>query len=273
VFVAAGSIVAGICRAHHIADVVEETSFVLSVSGWSLIWAAFCWVCYLGCEPPLRRHMPQVLTAWTRLLAGRFRDAVVGRDLLIGVLGGVIAVALASIRFRLVPGRNADLVVYHALESLQSWRRFAFIEILAVMDAIETAFAAALLVALVRPIVKRVSVAACAVALIAVPITIGGIPLSASDAALAVAVVLIDAVVLVRGGLLALATLFVVERLLVAVPLTRDVGAWYFPASTITLALVIALALYAALIARLGPGAHSPAVRGRLATAGTAQAS
>src|SRR5207237_1567191 len=87
VFVAVGSISAGIFRAHHVANVVEEISFVLSVSGWSLIWAAFCWVCYLACEPSLRRHAPQVLAAWTRLLAGRFGDPVVGRDVLIGVLG------------------------------------------------------------------------------------------------------------------------------------------------------------------------------------------
>jgi serine/threonine-protein kinase len=273
VFVAVGSILAGISRAHHVANVVEETSFVLSVSGWSLIWAAFCCVCYLGCEPPLRRHAPQVLAASTRLLAGRFRDAVVGRDVLIGVLGGVIVVTLASIRFRLVPGRNADLVLYHALESLQSWRRFTFVEILGVMDAIETALAAALLVALVRPIVRRVGIAACAVALIAVPVTIGGIPLSAIDAALAVAIMLVDAVVFVRGGLLALATLYTVERFLVAVPLTLDAGEWYFPASTITLALVIALAVYAALVTCFGSTVHPSVARSRLATAATSRSS
>src|SRR5262249_2572750 len=195
IIVLGGGVVAGLPRAHHVPSVIEETSFVLGVTGWSAIWAAFCWVGYLGLEPPLRRHAPQVLGAWTRVFAGRLRDSVVGRDVLIGVAGGLALVALATIRFRLWPDRSAAMVLYHALETLRSWRRFTFVQLLAALDAVQTAVAAGLLVALVRPIVRRVTVAACLVALLSIPISIGGIPLSPKDGALAATVMLIGAVI------------------------------------------------------------------------------
>ena len=161
VFAALVGIAIGLLRAHHVPDVVEETSFVLGLSGWCVMWAVFCWVCYLAIEPPLRRHAPHVLAAWTRLLSGRVRDPVVGREVLLGVVGGIVVIALATLRFRLVPLRNADLVLYHALESLQGWRRFAYVETLGLLDAVETALAGALLVVLVRSVARSVGVAAC----------------------------------------------------------------------------------------------------------------
>jgi serine/threonine-protein kinase len=245
-FVAFGGIAAGLLRAHHVPDIVEETSFVLGLSGWCLTWAAFCWAAYLAFEPAIRRYAPQTLGASTRLLAGRFRDAVIGRDVLVGVFGGLVVVALAAARFHLAPARSADLILYPALESTLSWRRFAFVHLFGVTDAVETALAAALLVTLVRPVVRHVAIAACVVALLATPVTIGGLPISWVDMVLAVSVMLTSAVVFVRAGLLALATLYAVERLLVRVPITLDTGAWYFPASAITLGLVAALACYGA---------------------------
>src|SRR5262249_38366399 len=248
IIVLGGGVVAGLLRAHHVPSVIEETSFVLGVTGWSAIWAAFCWVGYLGLEPPLRRHAPQVLGAWTRVFAGRLRDSVVGRDVLIGVAGGLALVALATIRFRLWPDRSADMVLYHALETLRSWRRFTFVQLLAALDAVQTAVAAGLLVALLRPIVRRGTVAACLVALLSIPISIGGIPLSPKDGALAATVMLIGAVIFLRAGLLALAITFAVERLIAGVPITLDGGSWYFPRSLASLLVVAALVVYGAMV-------------------------
>jgi serine/threonine-protein kinase len=50
---------------------------------------------YLALEPIVRRRNPEWLTSWTRLLAGRWLDPLVGRDLLIGTAAGV-AIGLAS---------------------------------------------------------------------------------------------------------------------------------------------------------------------------------
>jgi hypothetical protein len=46
--------------------------------------ALLTWVGYVACEPYVRRLWPEVLVSWTRVLAGRLRDPLVGRDVLAG---------------------------------------------------------------------------------------------------------------------------------------------------------------------------------------------
>jgi serine/threonine-protein kinase len=55
----------------------------------ALLAAGFATAGYLALEPVMRRRCPHRLTAWTRLTGGRWRDPLVGRDVLIGVLLGV----------------------------------------------------------------------------------------------------------------------------------------------------------------------------------------
>jgi serine/threonine-protein kinase len=52
--------------------------------------AAACWVSYLALEPVVRRRWPDTLVSWTRLLRGRVLDPLVGRDVLVGVMGGIV---------------------------------------------------------------------------------------------------------------------------------------------------------------------------------------
>jgi hypothetical protein len=54
------------------------------------------YVMYLAIEPYLRRRWPDRLIAWSRLLAGRFNDPMVGRDTLVGVVGGTAYALLAA---------------------------------------------------------------------------------------------------------------------------------------------------------------------------------
>ena len=55
------------------------------------------WVCYLGFEPAVRRMWPHLLIASTRLLDLRWRDPLVGRALLAGVLVGLLYQVEASV--------------------------------------------------------------------------------------------------------------------------------------------------------------------------------
>jgi serine/threonine-protein kinase len=67
--------------------------------GEVLLVGGFAWVLYLAAEPYVRRRWPRTLVGWARLVGGRFRDPLVGRDLLLGVLlGGGTCVLLAVIR-------------------------------------------------------------------------------------------------------------------------------------------------------------------------------
>jgi hypothetical protein len=49
---------------------------------------------YIAAEPYLRRLWPDLLISWTRLVTGRVRDPLVGRDILIGSSVGALAYAL-----------------------------------------------------------------------------------------------------------------------------------------------------------------------------------
>src|SRR5687768_18051298 len=44
---------------------------------------AIPWIAYLAGEPFVRRRWPWQVISWNRLLAGRWRDPLVGRDVLI----------------------------------------------------------------------------------------------------------------------------------------------------------------------------------------------
>src|SRR5262249_55485567 len=61
--------------------------FILAASGAVFLSAVF-YIVYLAIEPFVRRHWPHAIISWSRLLAGRIRDPLVGRDVLFGVMLG-----------------------------------------------------------------------------------------------------------------------------------------------------------------------------------------
>jgi hypothetical protein len=74
---------------HSLEPLTELNAFLDDVLARQLLNAGILWVIYIALEPYVRRYCPEILISWTRLLGGRFRDARVGRDLLVGVFAGV----------------------------------------------------------------------------------------------------------------------------------------------------------------------------------------
>ena len=60
------------------------------ILAFTLLSAAFAWAFYMALEPVVRRWWPSTLISWSRLLSGRVRDPLVGRDILVGVIFGLI---------------------------------------------------------------------------------------------------------------------------------------------------------------------------------------
>jgi hypothetical protein len=79
---------------HWTSDPYQLLTIVFAGLGLPLFTGAMTWVLYLGLEPFLRRRWPHMLVAWTRLLDGRWRDPLVGRSLLLGIVWGLGAVAV-----------------------------------------------------------------------------------------------------------------------------------------------------------------------------------
>jgi hypothetical protein len=67
-----------------------ESGVISFNSGFCFYFACITWVLYLGLEPYVRRRWPTMLISWSRLLVGRFRDPLVGRDVLFGLLIGIV---------------------------------------------------------------------------------------------------------------------------------------------------------------------------------------
>ena len=91
-------IVSWILSEHHVASFYETGLFIESAALW-LLSAGFVWLMYVSIEPFVRRRWPNVLVGWSRLLAGDYRDPLVGRDLLIGCVAGVLVALVYYLRF------------------------------------------------------------------------------------------------------------------------------------------------------------------------------
>jgi hypothetical protein len=95
---------------HPVAKLDAAFAYFTAQVAFGLFFAAFAWLSYVALEPYLRRRSPQLLISWTRLLDGRFRDPLVGRDLLAGALLGSAFAAVTYFRNALpgwinIPGR------------------------------------------------------------------------------------------------------------------------------------------------------------------------
>jgi serine/threonine-protein kinase len=78
---------------HHILgfpDIRDELRLLTSGLAFALSWAGLLWLTYIALEPYVRQLWPESLITWTRLLAGQWRDPRVGRDILLGVLAGLL---------------------------------------------------------------------------------------------------------------------------------------------------------------------------------------
>ena len=95
--------VSWVFRAHHYAAPNDE--FILFLTGieFALLPTVLLWLFYLALEPYVRRWWPHRMVSWSRLLAGDFRDPLIGRDLLIGAVFGMAMVVLRHLR-ALSPG-------------------------------------------------------------------------------------------------------------------------------------------------------------------------
>ncbi|HEY4364768.1 MAG TPA: serine/threonine-protein kinase [Bryobacteraceae bacterium] len=89
IYMATVSILKWILSAHHVGSADEPALFSAALSDAAYTGVRY-WVLYLALEPWVRRYWPQNLVTWTRLLAGRWRDPLVGRDALFGILLGVV---------------------------------------------------------------------------------------------------------------------------------------------------------------------------------------
>ena len=87
---------ASILMADHEPIFGHEVGIFVSSMATSLFTAVVFAFLYIAVEPYVRRRWPDRLISWTRLVSGRWRDPMIGRDVLIGIVAGLMHVAIAA---------------------------------------------------------------------------------------------------------------------------------------------------------------------------------
>jgi serine/threonine-protein kinase len=228
--------------------VFREIDLIMTGVAHALLASAIIWLAYLALEPFVRRLWPQVLISWTRLLAGRFRDPVVGRDLLVGAVGGVAFYLLAQLS-ALAPSWLGlpPAAVDNALELLGAGRYWVGEVLERPWVAIFFALTLWLMFFLVLRVILRKPLLAAGVWVAfwtMLDIFFGmEVPFSPiSWAALALRWI-ISLAILLRCGLAAAAVMGFVLGLL-WFPILPDLSAWYVRNGLYSIIVIIALAGY-----------------------------
>jgi serine/threonine-protein kinase len=244
---AGGFVAAWLLGGHHPATVRGELLGITGALGVGTLAGLLAALAYLALEPAVRRRWPWRLTAWTRVLGGRLRDPLVGRDLLVGILGGIGACLLAQ-AVVVVPqllNLPPPIPAQSALGPLPPRLYLLAGPLVATYYALLW-FALAFLLALV---LRREGLAwAGFVALFILISTLMFAPPSLPGAvAYALSNMLIVGLwvfLMKRLGLWAFAAALVAQVLLSAVPLTWDASAWYFREGLLGVGVIVALAVY-----------------------------
>jgi serine/threonine-protein kinase len=240
---------------NHVASFGELEQAVVALSG-ALALALLIWLLYIALEPYVRRIWPQTLVSWSRLLAGRYRDPLVGRDLLVGIasfLGlGIVSAPFwwASAVFDWIP--PIPVVGEGALNGARFAFGTAFGTILVALGATLGAMVAFLLC---RIVLRKTWLAAVGFVVVVILMNFTGyLQISGGSIQLAgatlwlvsMAVVAAVAVyLLLRFGLLALVAFNLANQMFQSYPTTIDPSKPYFALGLIGPLIILALATYA----------------------------
>jgi hypothetical protein len=200
----------------------------------------------MALEPHVRRHWPQGMIAWSRLLGGRVRDPVVSGNLLIGVAFGVGLVVFFRFRNLMLEVVTVPAGLRVNLETVVAARLAARVMLSAVVGVSVQALLLTFLFFLLRALFRNQWIAAAAFTILIVSVTpaqsvnhpLLGVALNAIGAAVVIFIT-------IRFGLLAVMAALFAMSMLLQFPTTMDLSTWYAGTTLFAYAAVMALAGYA----------------------------
>ncbi|MEO6172468.1 MAG: hypothetical protein ABIP02_05065, partial [Arenimonas sp.] len=245
-FLLACTTIAQMLRADHVAAVFEEVGLVFNLMAQVLLYALINWLIYIALEPIARRRWPQLLVGWTRLLDGRWRDPLVGRDMLVGGLGG-IALALVLHLAIEVPtwfGLPSAAPRVSIITSLENFRHLVHFILWMPYAAVTVGFGTLLGLLLDRAIFRSQLLALMVLSL---SLYFAFAVFTRIDDVWTVAgavFTIIYLVIILRAGLLAAVISFYVFQVLEATPLSLNFSLWYADRTMASMILIVGLLLY-----------------------------
>lgn len=198
---------------------------------------------YLALEPFIRRHWPQAIISWTRLMTNGGRDPLVGRDVLWGVLLGVIWSVVIGIGILLLVREGAPPDTPSA-DLLLGGRHILAFSLKQVVQCITATLEFLFVLFLFRVLLRNRWLAGAAfVAVFTAQNTLQG------DHRIIMVwiwlvVYTIAAFAATRFGLITLAVAIFVANELFNLPLTPDFSAWYGLAGWMLVLAYVAIAVW-----------------------------
>jgi serine/threonine-protein kinase len=231
-----------LCRTHLTPSLATLGLLLLALCG-SLFVSAVTWLLYLALEPWVRRRWPQTMISWTRLVSGQLRDPLAGRDILFGVMLGVVWILIFQLRnipiMRLggVPPLGNTEYFLGARIALGAWLRQMANSILGTLEFF-------FLLLGLKFLLRRDWLAAIAfVAIFSVP---RGLTDSHPTIELPFLILVYSIAVLIvlRFGLIPLAIAMFTVDMALSLPLSGDVSAWYMGNSLAALLSIVVIAAW-----------------------------
>jgi serine/threonine-protein kinase len=238
-------------RAHHLASPDELDLFLIGLS-WSFMLSSLARAIYFALEPFVRRNDPHTLISWSRLIAGQFKDPLVGRDLLIGAAYGILLSVyetcdnLLPLFGKLQPAPNPI-----AVDTLLGIRPAIGLVLQYTVIFVLYALLIFFLLFLVRLAVKRDWLVALIIAFLGAVTNTGGDYAWVTFVASA-GIWLSIYFILRKFGVLALVTGLVVQNILSVYPVTTHLSRWYASGAIAGMVAILALAIYGFRIALAG---------------------
>ena len=233
--------------AAHFSDVDAEQSRFSVALGAAILSASLYGLLYLAIEPQVRRLWPHLLVTWSRLVSGRWRDPLFGRDLVMGSLMGLTMTLITLGHYQLPAlfGWPAFAPPGSVVSTLAGSGAYWSYLLALFSDAIANAMLGGVGITLIRLVVRDARLAYVILTLFASFLAARGqieTGTVALDIALGVLLVVPVLWVIVRFGFVAGIVAFTVHFLTKDVPMTLDTSRIYFPEGLTVAVLVIVMA-------------------------------
>ncbi len=242
----------------HVPGVKESDLFFMATMR-ALIGAVSVAVTYISFEPFVRRRWPQTLISWSRVLAGTFRDPLVGRDVLVGTAVGIVLALIqagGSLVYRLASGPALRIGIHQAV--LSGGRNMLGEALFLINDALYKGLGILFLIFLARAVLRTQWLAAAGVTLALAGIIALNEPNPLIGWPINILFFGLMVLTLMRCGLLAMVLALFITTFAGFFPLSTDLSVWYASEIVFTVLVVLAIALFGLRTALAGQPVFSP---------------
>ena len=228
---------------HFVPSMAMGDQFSIAI-GMALGMSGLSWVLYMALEPYVRKLWPQTIISWTRLVSGRVRDPLVGRDVLYGVILGLAWVVIYETRVSFAVARLGIAPQMFSTDYLLGVRHTLGNLCARLPDGIESTLMFFIVLVALRYLLRKPWAAGVGFVALFVLLRSLGSQHPALEAVTGLFIEGIAAVALVRYGFITLAVAIFVGNTMANAPVTFHFSRWYAANALAAPILILALAVW-----------------------------